>query len=42
MLVKGNKRLTLPNPHRGDINGSLMKRILKLAEIKPEDWETHA
>ena len=28
-MVKGEMRLTIPNPHHGDIDWSLMKRILQ-------------
>ena len=38
-MVKNGRRITLPNPHEGDIDWSLMKRILKQAEIHSADWE---
>jgi predicted RNA binding protein YcfA (HicA-like mRNA interferase family) len=38
-MVKGNVRLTIPNPHRGDVDWSLMKRILQQAQISVEEWE---
>ncbi len=38
-MIKSNTRLTIPNPHRGDIDWSLMKRVLKKAEISPKEWE---
>lgn len=38
-MVKGEMRLTIPNPHHGDIDWSLMKRILQMAEISPDEWE---
>ena len=38
-LTKDGRRLTIPNPHEGDIDWSLMKRILKQARITPEEWE---
>ena len=37
-LVKAERRLTIPNPHEGDIDWSLMKRILKQAGIAPALW----
>jgi len=37
-MIKGNIRLTLPNPHRKDISVSLLMKILKQAEISREDW----
>jgi predicted RNA binding protein YcfA (HicA-like mRNA interferase family) len=38
-MVKGQMRLTVPNPHYGDIDWSLMKNILRSAGISVEDWE---
>ena len=38
-MVKGQTRLTVPNPHHGDIDWGLMKRILKVAEISSDAWE---
>jgi hypothetical protein len=38
-MVKKDERLTIPNPHYGDIDWSLMKRILRAAEISPDDWD---
>lgn len=39
MMVKAGHRITIPNPHRGDIDWSLAKRILAQAGIDPEGWE---
>lgn len=38
-LIKGNVRLTLPNPHVGEIGKDLLARILKQAGISREEWE---
>jgi predicted RNA binding protein YcfA (HicA-like mRNA interferase family) len=38
-LIKGNLRLTIPNPHQGEIGKDLLSRILKQAGISREDWE---
>lgn len=38
-LVKGNLRLTLPNPHKAEIGKDLLSRILKQAGISREEWE---
>ena len=38
-LVKGNLRLTLPNPHSGEIGKDLLSKILKQAGISREEWE---
>jgi len=37
-MVKDGVRLTIPNPHRGDIDWSLMKRILRQGGVAGEDW----
>ena len=38
-MVKSGVRVTIPNPHRGDLDWSLVKRILKDADIDPVEWE---
>lgn len=38
-LVKGSLRLTLPNPHAGEIGKDLLSRILKQAGISRAEWE---
>jgi predicted RNA binding protein YcfA (HicA-like mRNA interferase family) len=38
-VVKGNLRLTLPNPHHSEISKDLLSRILKQAGISREEWE---
>lgn len=38
-LIKGNLRLTIPNPHQGEIGKDLLSRILKQAGISREEWE---
>ncbi len=38
-LVKGNLRLTLPNPHSGEIGKDLLSKILKQASISREEGE---
>lgn len=38
-LVRRNRRLILPNPHRGDISVDLLTRILKQAGVSREEWE---
>jgi predicted RNA binding protein YcfA (HicA-like mRNA interferase family) len=38
-LVKGNLRLTLPNPHVGEIGKGLLSKILKQAGLSREEWE---
>lgn len=39
VMIKDSRRLTIPNPHRGDLDWSLVKRILAQAEIDPAEWE---
>ena len=38
-MVKGQLKLFIPNPHRGDISKSLLARILRQANITREEWE---
>ncbi len=37
-MVKGNLRLTIPNPHKQKINVDLLMRILRQAGITREEW----
>jgi hypothetical protein len=38
-VVKGTVKVSLPNPHHGDIGKDLLTRILRQAGIPREDWE---
>ena len=38
-MIKGSLKLRIPNPHQGDISVSLIKEILKQADISLEEWE---
>jgi predicted RNA binding protein YcfA (HicA-like mRNA interferase family) len=37
-MLRGDCRLILPNPHRGDIRVGLLQRILRRAGISREEW----
>jgi len=37
-MLRGDRRLILPNPHRGDISVDLLSRILKQAGISRDEW----
>ena len=37
-MIKGNLRLTVPNPHKKEIGIDLLIRILKQAGITKEEW----
>jgi len=39
-MIKGDKTIRIPNPHRSDIGKELLLRILKQADIKPKEWES--
>ena len=39
-VVRQERRLILPNPHRGDIGVALLSRILDEAGISREEWES--
>ncbi len=38
-MRKAGRRLIVPNPHGGDVDWSLVKRMLMQARISPEEWE---
>ena len=38
-MVRGTARVSVPNPHRGDISVNLLARILRQAGISREEWE---
>lgn len=37
-MLKGDSRLTVPNPHKKNVSVDLLTRILKQAGITREDW----
>ena len=39
-MVRGTQKVKLPNPHRGDINVSLLSLILRNAGISHDEWST--
>ena len=40
IMIKGKQRLAVPNPHgSGDIDDSLLRRILKQAGISPKEFD---
>lgn len=38
-MVRSGLRVTIPNPHRGDIGIELLARILRQAGVSREEWE---
>jgi hypothetical protein len=38
-LLRADRRLILPNPHRGDISVDLLARLLDEAGVTREEWE---
>ena len=38
-MMKGSKKIHIPNPHGQDIGSGLLKEILKQAGIQKEDWD---
>jgi predicted RNA binding protein YcfA (HicA-like mRNA interferase family) len=38
-MVRGDRVLTIPNPHRGDIGIELLALVLRQAGISRKDWE---
>ena len=38
-MVKGEIKLYIPNPHRGDVSRGLLAKILRQAGIERDEWE---
>jgi hypothetical protein len=38
-MRKETHTVPIPNPHRADLDWTLVKRILKQAGIDPDEWE---
>lgn len=38
-MIKEQLKVTIPNPHKGDISKGLLVRILREAGISREEWE---
>ncbi|MCI0693140.1 type II toxin-antitoxin system HicA family toxin [candidate division KSB1 bacterium] len=38
-MVKGEIKLTVPNPHQSDIGRDLLARILRQGSIDKSEWE---
>jgi predicted RNA binding protein YcfA (HicA-like mRNA interferase family) len=39
VMRRGDVRVRIPNPHRGDISRNLLAAILREAGISREEWE---
>ncbi len=39
-MLRGTRRLILPNPHREDIGVDLLARLLRQADVTREEWES--
>lgn len=39
-MMKGELRLTIPNPHTGDISVALLARLLRQAGIDRATWDS--
>jgi predicted RNA binding protein YcfA (HicA-like mRNA interferase family) len=39
-MLRGNRRLILPNPHRANISADLLVRLLRQAGITREEWDS--
>lgn len=37
-MIKGSKKQRIPNPHESDIGITLIKMILRQAEITEDEW----
>jgi predicted RNA binding protein YcfA (HicA-like mRNA interferase family) len=38
-MIKGSQKIHIPNPHAGDISASLIKEILRQANISSQEWD---
>ena len=38
-MIRGQLRLTIPNPHRREVGIALLSRILRQAGIGKDEWE---
>jgi hypothetical protein len=38
-MWREGRKIVIPNPHKGDVDWSLTKRILDQAGVSREDWE---
>jgi hypothetical protein len=38
-MFKGQRKLFIPNPHKGDLRKNLLARLLRQAGISREEWE---
>ena len=38
-LVKGEIRLVIPNPHKGEIGTALLREIVRQAGVDRKEWE---
>jgi predicted RNA binding protein YcfA (HicA-like mRNA interferase family) len=41
-MLRGDRRLILPNPHRGEIGVDLLVRLLRQSGITREEWQSAA
>lgn len=39
VMTRGDTKIGLPNPHRGDVGVPLLRRLLQEAGISREEWE---
>lgn len=38
-MLRGQRKVSIPNPHSGDIRRELLSRVLKQAGVTREEWE---
>ena len=39
-MRRGNQYLSITNPHGSDISVGLLKRVLKIADVSEDEWES--
>jgi len=40
-MLKDSLRITIPNPHQGDISANFLAKILGQAKVDISDWDDH-
>ena len=38
-MRKDRFKVYIPNPHRGDLSAQLVSKLVRRAEVSPEEWD---
>jgi predicted RNA binding protein YcfA (HicA-like mRNA interferase family) len=39
MRLPDGRKVAIPNPHKGDLDWSLVSRLIRRLDITPQEWE---